>query len=133
MIGTSYSFPARGAGIGLLLLRVSLVAALFLGAHKKLPAPVSHPPLILPVALAVVLGLGFLTPIGSVVCAVFYGVRLLAMGAQDSAFILVSMFDAAALALIGPGAYSLDARLFGRRVIVFPPAEHSRNSESGLS
>jgi hypothetical protein len=30
-------------------------------------------------------------------------------------------FNAAALALLGPGAYSVDARLFGRRVTVVHP------------
>ena len=36
-----------------------------------------------------------------------------------------SSLDAAALAMLGPGAYSLDARRFGRRVIHFPPEETS--------
>ena len=31
------------------------------------------------------------------------------------------IIDAAALALLGPGAYSVDARLFGRRVTVIAP------------
>jgi uncharacterized membrane protein YphA (DoxX/SURF4 family) len=35
---------------------------------------------------------------------------------------------AAAIALLGPGAYSVDARLFGRREIVFPAS--SRTPES---
>jgi len=30
-------------------------------------------------------------------------------------------FDALALALLGPGAYSLDAYRYGRRLITLPP------------
>jgi len=33
---------------------------------------------------------------------------------------LILIVDAAALALLGPGALSLDARLFGRREIIIP-------------
>ena len=34
----------------------------------------------------------------------------------------------AAIALLGPGAFSVDARLFGRREIIIPPASHSPES-----
>jgi hypothetical protein len=33
--------------------------------------------------------------------------------------------DATAIALLGPGAFSLDARLFGRREILIPPDPRS--------
>ena len=33
----------------------------------------------------------------------------------------------AAVVLLGPGAFSVDARLFGRREIIIPPASRSRN------
>jgi hypothetical protein len=36
-----------------------------------------------------------------------------------------SSLDAAAVAMLGPGAYSLDSRRFGRRVIRFPREETS--------
>jgi uncharacterized membrane protein YphA (DoxX/SURF4 family) len=36
--------------------------------------------------------------------------------------------DAAAIALLGPGAFSVDARLFGRREIVIRPDTHPRES-----
>jgi len=32
---------------------------------------------------------------------------------------------AAAIVLLGPGAFSLDARLFGRREIIIPPSPHN--------
>jgi uncharacterized membrane protein YphA (DoxX/SURF4 family) len=35
--------------------------------------------------------------------------------------ILFVMVIAVAVALLGPGAYSLDARLFGRREVIIPP------------
>jgi uncharacterized membrane protein YphA (DoxX/SURF4 family) len=38
----------------------------------------------------------------------------------DPVAALILIVDAAALALLGPGAVSLDARLFGRREIVIP-------------
>jgi hypothetical protein len=33
----------------------------------------------------------------------------------------IAILNALALALIGPGAYSIDARRFGRRIVVLPP------------
>ena len=36
--------------------------------------------------------------------------------------VLVFALNALALALLGPGAYSLDARRFGRRLVVLPRA-----------
>jgi hypothetical protein len=39
-------------------------------------------------------------------------------------FILHLIATATAISLLGPGAYSLDARLFGWREIVIPPAVH---------
>jgi hypothetical protein len=35
--------------------------------------------------------------------------------------VLLGPLDAAVLLLLGPGAYSVDARLFGRRVVVLQP------------
>ncbi len=64
--------------------------------------------------------LGFLTPIACSVAAI--GVTSLAVSRQEAMLptVLVAIM-AAAVALLGPGALSIDARLFGRREIIIPP------------
>ena len=65
--------------------------------------------------------LGFLTPILTIVVCVA-GVANLLLGDQpfDVVYILTILMPAA-LFFLGPGAYSVDARLFGLRVTVVPP------------
>ena len=46
------------------------------------------------------------------------------LGAADRLYEMIFAsvtLTSAALALLGPGAYSVDARLFGRRLLVVPP------------
>jgi predicted exporter len=91
------SFPNGAPGAGLLILRFAIVAAMLVHADS-LPALLT----------AVLLAAGFMTPAVAgvaTVIAVIYGEPSVAG-------------IAVALALLGPGAYSVDARLFGRREIV---------------
>ena len=82
----------------------------------------------IPSVLAVVSGLalvaGFLTPASGAVAGLttFF---IVATWTPPSASVLIDrlaalilIVDAAALALLGPGAVSVDARLFGRREII---------------
>lgn len=71
--------------------------------------------------------LGLLTPFSCIVVGL-YGTGL-ALSALQSATpqlfvagssLLLEVVTAAALVLTGPGAFSLDARLFGRREIIIP-------------
>ena len=100
-------------------LRVSLAAAILDGGPDCLkPAVVS----LICAALAVqslLLCIGLMTPVVSVIACVFELASLVIAAQTDMRFIVLSSLNAAAIALLGPGAYSLDARLFGRRVIVF--------------
>ncbi|OLB25708.1 MAG: hypothetical protein DMG41_04475 [Acidobacteria bacterium] len=80
------------------------------------------------VASGVALASGFLTPIaGLLVGLCCLGIALSWFPApsrmDDAKLVAFGMvITAAAMALLGPGAFSLDGRLFGRREIVIPPS-----------
>ena len=117
-------FPNHGPGIAMLLLRVSVAVTLVLDASTRMAALAPWWMFFGVILLAISLCIGFLTPILSVLCCLFEVGSLLIGGGTGIPVILVSTMNAAALALLGPGAYSLDARLFGRRALVVPHPKH---------
>jgi uncharacterized membrane protein YphA (DoxX/SURF4 family) len=128
------AFPAGLPGVGLLLLRVVVGAALV--AHGVLClASSDRITLVVSVSTALLLLsggcllIGFLTPILSLLG----GLECLGIVWSWFPFQLLSPFESklalapviamsVAIALLGPGAFSLDARLFGWKEIVIPPA-----------
>ena len=139
MRGFSSSFPHGGAGAGLLLLRLAvalqlLTETLSAGAAPwwpaMLPVAVAWLPLSLSlaVALAAALALGVLTPVAGAAGALWQLLCLAQSGWAHAPPCIVGAFTAAALVLLGPGAYAVDARLFGRRRLVLPasPADDNR-------
>jgi uncharacterized membrane protein YphA (DoxX/SURF4 family) len=79
--------------------------------------------------------IGFLTPVASLLAALsFLGIGLSWVptplwGLYDGRIVAVGVIVvAAAIALLGPGAFSLDGHLFGRREIVIPPSSRSLDS-----
>jgi len=114
-------FPQGGPGIALVLLRVSVAAIMLINAARH-PLVSAHRLLLAFVVLiALSLIIGFLTPYLSVIACVAAIANLLIGPNSGYLICVVLLIDAAALALLGPGAYSLDARLFGRRVTVVTP------------
>jgi hypothetical protein len=112
------TFPAGAPGAALLLLRLSVAAhasvTCVLQNAYDLPIWARGSVLL----VAAVLGLGYLTPLVSLLAAsagVLLSLRLGMSPSADSAFVLI---DGIVVAMLGPGAYSVDARLFGRRVVV---------------
>lgn len=102
-------FPAGAAGIGLLLLRFQIALQL-IGGADSMNASLAMPDwmFIVLCLLSVCVGLGLLTPIVALIGAIG-GVLLFGP--------LLAQLSLLALALLGPGAYAVDARLFGRRLV----------------
>lgn len=132
----SLTYPGGRAGVGLLLLRtaVGLTAVAQGGVYlssrddSSLWAWAAG---LLALATGSSMLVGFLTPFA----CILLGLGSTAMAFSSSTaytdnllhgglFLLFVVGMAAATALLGPGAYSLDARLFGRREIIIPQAPH---------
>ena len=117
-------FPHGGPGVGLLLLRIAAAAMFALNLTyylDSLSRPLNIVVIISIVLITLSLCVGFLTPILTVIACTI-GVANLFLTVQPSYVISVlRIFTFAALFFLGPGAYSVDARLFGLRVTVVPP------------
>nr|WP_314547068.1 hypothetical protein [uncultured Massilia sp.] len=111
------AFPRGVAGIGLLLLRAA-------AAHQMAAAGIaaaSTTALALTIACgaaALLLALGFLTPLAAAGCLACELACFVAGSAQDIGSLVDPILCCLAVGLAGPGAYSLDARLFGRRRVL---------------
>ena len=124
------TFPRGLPGIGLLVLRSAIGARLVIQASGCMLDPQGLKlGLWLLSLLALGIGtsflLGFLTQLVAGVSAVAVAAVYLWHPAWASSLLRPLSFDiiavALAIALLGPGAISLDAYFFGRRKIVIPP------------
>jgi len=126
------TFPGGRPGIGLLLLRVAAGSAAaaqgwsYVSASAG-PGAGEWAVAVATVASGLLLAIGFLTPASGLIAgcgamrmagwAASAGLAGATLDPRAAAIVLV---DAAAIALMGPGALSADAYLFGRREIVIP-------------
>jgi putative oxidoreductase len=131
------TFPDGWPGVGLLVLRIATGCVAVAQGWMHL-AQATNPTFAtwaiggLPIASGAAVLIGFLTPCtGLLLCATiplfWFPVRSEALFFDRTAAVLI-MADAAALALLGPGAFSIDARLFGRREILIPQESHAPKS-----
>lgn len=110
-------FPLGGPGVGLVSLRFAMVLALYVDRSAittVLPGMLAIPCLVI---TALSLTLGILTPVFALL-GLFVGCVALFQANTGQAWVaLLTFLIAIALLLLGPGAYSVDARIYGRRIV----------------
>lgn len=126
------AFPGGWPGIGLLLLRgsVGIVALLQAGFYlaDRTSAPTTWLGGLVGLAAGAALLMGLLTPVAGILTGLgILGIGLSIFTAptpnllEAKLSVILAAIISAAIVFLGPGAYSVDARLFGRREIIIPP------------
>ena len=116
-------FPAGIPGLALLLMRLVVIGILLMSTVPVQHTEPLNPYMALALGLmSVLLLLGAFTPIACVISIVFEAMHAPTWEGLRSLDVVVRMLVIAVLLLLGPGAYSLDSRMFGRRLIL-PPSE----------
>jgi putative oxidoreductase len=117
------TFADGWPGVGLLLLRLLTGAALIdLGTSgiREASPPLTVALQIIGISAAILLLVGVFTPLAGLLAAaaqVWIAISLFSSHSGDPWVPLALAILAAALAMIGPGAWSIDARRFGRKHI----------------
>jgi putative oxidoreductase len=117
------TFAEGWPGTGLLLLRLLTGAALIdlgISGIREGPPTVTVALQIIGIAAAILLLVGLFTPLAGVLAAaakVWIAILGFSSHSGDPWVTLAQAILAAALAMIGPGAWSIDARRFGRKHI----------------
>jgi uncharacterized membrane protein YphA (DoxX/SURF4 family) len=122
-------FPTGLPGLALVLLRASVAIALLVEDYshrQELSGWIQAGAILISIALSV----GYSTPIVAAMGLVFHaliwsglhGLNCCDLGVDSATVATIVALNAITLALLGPGAYSVDSYRFGRRVVVLPPS-----------
>lgn len=136
------TFPDGWPGAGLMLLRAAAGAVLISQGstyfnENRAPGFVAVLVVSITIAVGILLLIGLLTRFAAL-AASLVGVSCLFSwfpgstvgSSQTHMTSALSTVIAASLICLGPGALSLDARLFGRREVIIPPTSSSRTARS---
>jgi hypothetical protein len=110
-------FPAGAPGIALLMLRVCIAAMLLLTAYPGIHVLSVTWDFLVLIALSILLCVGLFTPAVCILAVLLVGFRLPLIPDRQTINVSLTLVITISLALLGPGAFSIDAKLFGRRII----------------
>ena len=120
-------YPDGLFGVALLLLRLSYAAIAFPALARLWPAPSITVPIGLgAAAIALALVLGFGARAAALLLATALAIGIGSARGDLTWFLVGCTGGAVALVLLGPGAWSIDAHLYGRRVIRLEPRSPER-------
>ena len=119
-------FPEGRAGVALGVLRCIVAATVFVESGACRPTGATQIVQAIAAIAALCLLPGFLTPYAAALCCLLDLTLLLTAHAPNGFELSTSALTAAVASVLGPGAYSVDARLFGRKLIEVPPRRDSR-------
>lgn len=111
-------FPAGAPGAGLLLLRLSVTIFLATYPAGRFAKDDWQPFAFYLLAFAI--GTGLRTRSAATIAMILAVVAFAAGGPDLNGAFIAHAIDALVLAIVGPGAFSLDARLFGRTTVRLP-------------
>jgi len=124
-------YPDAAAGIALVLLRLACASIAFLViARLRFPQFSPNASVVVSVAFALTVAVGFGTRIVAFALAAAAIATAFMTGTDSALTMLARACGCAALGLLGPGAYSIDANVFGRRVIRLEPRGPDRASDA---
>lgn len=113
------TFPCGWPGAGLVVLRTVIALPLIRAGWLAASAPAAATLDVVTGAAAVLLLIGFSTPIAAAVIAALQFALAWSTPATPWPFVQTGV-QAAVLAMLGPGGCSIDARIFGRKQIQIP-------------
>jgi hypothetical protein len=114
-------FPTGPAGIALVVLRSVVAATVLVDANRYWRLGSASIVDVLVALVTLLLLLGFLTPYSAAISCLLESAFLLSTGTANRFQLGMSALTAGVAAVLGPGAYSLDSRILGRRLITLPP------------
>ena len=121
-------FPTGLPGVGLIAVRVT-VAAMLLVNESPYTATPSMGREIGSLVAAVCLVIGILTPYAAAFAGCLEFWRLCARDNVDLFHLIAAIVVTLALGVLGPGAYSMDNKIFGRRLVNLPHSSEGNSSD----
>jgi hypothetical protein len=118
-------FPTGTAGFALVVLRSVVGITVIVETHSLPAMGWAHTLEALVGLVGLFLFLGLLTPYCAGLCCLLELAFLITSSIPNRFQLVMSALTAASVAALGPGAYSWDARFFGRKLIKIPPRRNS--------